>query len=110
MAKDIVNERVDEAQALLKQRADRLEKLVKQTENKKVSRAFYDGAVLVGNMIKGQNDLIETMVFKTPKTYLEQMRNLQLTTGGMNQRPAEYLQNFTSVVDSMLNTLEDMVR
>lgn len=48
--------------------------------------------------------------FETPKTRLEQMRNLQLTTGGMGQISTEFLKKPTDAMDIMLSALEGMVR
>ena len=57
-----------------------------------------------------QSEIIDKAVFETPKTRLEQMRNLQLTTGGMGQTPTEFLKKTTDAMDSMLSALEGMVR
>ena len=107
---DIVNDRVNEAQALLKVRADRLEKLVAKTKGKKVPKQFTEGVELVANLISGEAQIIDKIVFDAPKTYLEQMRNLQLATGGMNKTPAEYLKSATGTIDTMLEMLEGMTR
>ena len=107
---DFINERVDEAQALLKIRAKRLETLLKSVHGKPVSKEFKEGAELLTNMIQGQSEIIDKVVFQTPKTRLEQMRNLQLATGNMNETPAEHLRATTDTMDTMLSTLEAMVR
>ena len=107
---DIVNDRVNEAQSLLKQRADRLEKLVKSTKGKKMSEGFNEGVELLTKMISSQSDLIDKLVFEAPKTAIEQMRNLQLTTGGMNETPTKFLSNLTGAIDGMFAQLEKMAR
>lgn len=107
---DIVNDRVNEAQALLLERGEKLKKLVESVKGKKVSKEFTEGARILSDMISSQSKLIDDVVFETPKTKLEQMRNLQLTTGGMNQTPTEFLKPSTDTMDAMLNALEKMVR
>ena len=54
-------------------------------------------------MIEGQSKLIDTFVFDEPKSRLEQMRNLQLTTGGMNVSPKQYIKPATDAIDMMLS-------
>ena len=107
---DLVNDRVNAAQALLQQRANRLRQLVEKSKNKKTSAEFQNGVEILANMIKGQSEIIDGMVFREPNTGLEQMRNLQLTTGGMNQTPAQFLEPLTTAMDAMLDQLESMVR
>lgn len=107
---DIINDRVNEAQAQLQKRADKLNKLVQSAKGKKVSSEFARGAELLSNMIQNQSEIIDNAVFKEPKTRLEQMRNLQLTTGNMNQTPTEFMKSTTDAMDIMLDTLADMVR
>lgn len=107
---DMINKRVNEAQQLLQERADKLKKLVQSANGKNVSAEFTRGATLLADMIKGQSEIIDKAVFETPKTRMEQMRNLQLTTGGMNQTPTEFLKKTTDAMDSMLSALEGMVR
>ena len=107
---DIVNDRVNEAQALLKVRADRLEKLVKKTKGQKVPKQFEEGIKLVANLIAGEAEIIDKIVFEAPTDALEQMRNLQLATGGMNETPTEHLKSLTGALDTMLDTLEGMTR
>ena len=107
---DIVNDRVNEAQSVLKQRAERLERLVKSTKNRKMSAAFNEGINILQEMISGQSELIDKLVFEAPKTAIEQMRNLQLTTGGMNETPTEFLSNLTGAIDGMFAQLEEMAR
>ena len=107
---NIINHRVNEAQALLARRASRLEKLVKSTEGRKQSDGFKEGTRLLKEMIEGQSRIIDGMVFDEPQTRLEQMRNLQLTTGGMNETPAQFLKPATDAMDMMLDQLEKMVR
>ena len=106
----LVNKRVNEAQALLTARAKRLEKLLKSTDVKKQSDGFKEGTRLLSEMIKGQSEIIDNMVFVEPQTRLEQMRNLQLTTGGMNETPTQFLKPATDAMDMMLDQLEKMVR
>ena len=110
MAEDIFNKRVNEAQALLALRAKRLEKLLKSSQGKQQSEGFKEGTRILSELIKGQSEIIEGMVFDKPKTHLEQMRNLQLTTGAMNQTPTEFLKPTTDAMDMMLDQLEKMVR
>ena len=107
---DLINDRVNEAQAQLKKRADRLNKVVKSANGKKVSSEFTKGVEILSNMIKGQSEIIDKVVFEVPKTRLEQMRNLQLATGNMNQTPTEFMKDSTDLMDMMLETLEGMVR
>ena len=107
---DVINNRVNEAQALLQIRADRLQKLLKNARGKKTTKAFQEGVDHVAKMIEGELKIIDTAVFDMPKTRLEQMRNLQLTTGGMNTSPTQHLKPATDVMDMMLATLEEMVR
>jgi len=107
--KDIVNDRVNEAQAELKKREDKLNKLIQSAKGKKVSAEFTEGAKILADMIKGQTEIIDKVVFETPKTMLEQRRNLQLATGDMNQTPKEFMKNSTDLMDMMLDTLEGMV-
>ena len=107
---DIVNERVNEAEKVLLQRAKKLESLVNKAKGKKVAEGFKEGVNIVSDMINGHVKMIETMVFDEPKTALEQTRNLALVTGGMNKSPAEHLKSITDPVDTMLATLEGMIR
>lgn len=107
---DYVNDRVNETQELLQQRAERLKKLVKAAEGKRVSDEFTRGADLLARLIKSESETIDMAVFEQPRTRLEQMRNLQLTTGGTSQTPAEYMKNFTRSMDTMLDALEEMIR
>ncbi|MBP5707588.1 MAG: hypothetical protein J6W79_01165 [Alphaproteobacteria bacterium] len=107
---DIVNDRVNEAQALLKKRADKLESLIKKTKGKKVPKQFSEGMKLVADLISNEAQLIDKMVFDVPTNALEQMRNLQLVTGGMNETPTEHLKSMTGTIDGMLEILEDMTR
>ena len=100
---DIINERANEAQAQLKKRAERLEKLVKKHQNK--SPAFQEGARIAAEMIKGQSELVDKLVFDAPRTRIEQMRNLQLVTGGMNE-PA--LKTALDAIDGILTSLEEI--
>jgi len=110
MEESIIDNRVKEAQTLLAVRAKRLEKLLKSSQGKPQSEGFKNGTRLLSEMIKGQSELIDNMVFVEPKTTLEQMRNLQLTTGGMNQTPTQFLKPATDAMDMMLDQLEKMVR
>lgn len=107
---DVVNDRVNEAQAILKERAERLNRLVNKTKGKKLSAQFAEGVRLVSDLIKGESEIIDALVFDAPETYLEQMRNLQLATGGPSEKPAEHLKNATDAIDTMLETLEGMAR
>jgi len=111
MAKEsISNQRVNEALALLALRANRLEKLLKSSQGKPQSEGFNEGTRILSELIKGQSEIIEGMVFTEPKSRLEQMRNLQLTTGGMDQTPTQFLKPTTDAMDMMLEQLEKMVR
>lgn len=107
---DVVNSRVNEAQAELKKRADRLERLVARNKTKKVPMAFAEGVKLVSDMITGQAMLIDKVVFEAPKSHLEQMRNLQLMTGNMNQAVKDGIKASTDAIDAMLSSLEEMTR
>lgn len=107
---DLINNRVNEAQALLQVRADRLQRLLKSVNGKKTTKEFREGVEHVAKMIEGESKVIDTAVFDLPKTRLEQMRNLQLTTGGANTTPTQHLKPATDVMDMMLSTLEAMVR
>ena len=69
-----------------------------------------EGAKIVAEMISGQSKLIDKLVFKAPKTAIEQMRNLQLATGNMNQTPAQGIKTTTDAIDSMLEALEQLGR
>ena len=111
MAKDdIVSGRVTTAQEELQKRAKRLNQLLKQTQGKRTSAGFNEGVDLVRQMIDGHTKLIDTMVFDSPKTGLEQQRNLMLATGNMSQTVQEGIKSTTDAIDSMLNTLEQMTR
>ncbi len=107
---DIVNERVNAAQAELQKRATRLQRIVKNAQGKKNVAGFQEGVKLVSQMIEGQSKLYDVVVFDAPKTALEQQRNLMLATGGMNQTVPEGIKAATDAIDSMLNTLEQMSR
>ena len=107
---DVFNDRVNEAQAQLQLRAKRLEQLLRQTKGKNVSADFKKGTELLAEMIDGQTKLIDTLVFEMPKSRIEQMRNLQLATGRMNQSPTEFIKTATDAIDAMLQQLEKMAR
>ena len=107
---DVVNRRVRTAQEELQKRAKRLNQLLKQTQGKRMSAGFNEGVDLVRQMIDGHTKLIDTMVFDSPKTGLEQQRNLMLATGNMSQTVQEGIKSTTDAIDSMLNTLEQMTR
>ena len=108
---DIVNDRVNTAQLELQKRSKRLEKIVKSAAaRKKISAGFKTGTDLVANMIVEQSKLYDVLVFDTPKTELEQHRNLMLITGTMNQSVQEGIKTATDAIDSMLDTLEQMSR
>jgi len=106
---DVVNERVDAAQQELQKRADRLRKII-ESKGKNRTKAFDEGAKIVAEMISGQSELIDELVFKAPRTSLEQMRNLQLVTGGMDKTPAQGIKTTTDAIDSMLAALEQQGR
>lgn len=107
---DIVNDRVNTAQAELAKRAAELKRIVAKQKTKKPNPAFDEGARLVSQMIEGQSKLLDTAVFDTPKTALEQQRNLMLMTGTMNQSVQEGIKTTTDAIDSMLHTLNEMTR
>ncbi len=107
---DIVNERVNAAQAELQKRKKKLDRIVANAKASKKSAAFTQGVALVTQMIEGQSKLLDTIVFDAPKTALEQHRNLILTTGTMNQTVQEGIKSTTDAIDSMLHTLEEMTR
>ena len=50
------------------------------------------------------------MVFEAPKTVIEQLRNLRLATGNMDQTVVEGMKSTTDAIDGMLDALESMVR
>ena len=106
---DIVNDRVNEAQAEMLKRAKKLEKLLATARGKKVSAGFLEGANLVKDMIETQTRMYDAVVFEAPKTALEQNRNLMLMTGNMNQSVKEGIKPVTDALDSMLAALEQMV-
>lgn len=81
-----------------------MEALIKSAKTKKTSAEFYRGADLLLKMINNQSKLIDKAVFETPKSRLEQIRNLQLTAG------EEFLQHATNSMDAMFEALEEMVR
>ena len=105
---DLVNSRVNSAQAEITKRAKRLEEIVKRPGAK--SAAFQEGAKLLSDMIEAQAKLIDTVVFDAPKTYMEQTRNLALATGGMNNSAKEGIRYATDSMDMMLDMLDDMSR
>lgn len=107
---DTVSSRVVTAQEELQKRAKRLNQLLKQTQGKRMSADFNEGIDLVRQMIDGHSKLINTMVVDSPKTGLEQQRNLMLATGNMSQTVQEGIKSTTDAIDSMLNTLEQMTR
>lgn len=107
---DIVNQRVDIAQKEMKKRAARLERIVKSAGVKKNSAGFAEGLRLVSDMIRGQSELYDAVVFDAPKTALEQQRNLMLITGAANQSVQEGIKPATDAIDAMLNMLEQMTR
>lgn len=106
MATDIVNDRVNIAQAELQKRAKRLEKIVARPGKK--SAEFQEGVKLLNEMIHSQSKLLDIAVFDAPKTALEQNRNLMLLTGGMNENPIKGIKYATDAMDSMLDILDDM--
>ena len=107
---DLINKRVNEAQAEIQKRAVRLEKLVKESKGKKTADGFQEGVNILREMIKSQSEIIDKAVFEAPETSLEQIRNLHLTTGLMNETPKHYLKPTTDAMDMMLKQLESMVR
>ncbi|MBO4480392.1 MAG: hypothetical protein J5742_02070 [Alphaproteobacteria bacterium] len=107
---DLVAERVAEAQSLLIQRAERLKKLLDAPHNENPSEEFIKGAELVQKLIEGQSELLNQMVFEAPKTVIEQLRNLRLATGNMDQTVVEGMKSTTDAIDGMLDALESMVR
>ena len=107
---DIVNDRVNTAQAELEKRAKRLKRIITASKNKKTSAGFIQGIELVSQMIEGQIKLIDAVVFESPKTSLEQQRNLLLMTGNMNQSVQEGIKTETDAIDGMLDMLEQMSR
>lgn len=107
---DIVNDRVNAAQAELNKRAERLKRIVAKTKATKQSAGFVQGVQLVTQMIEGQTKLIDTVVFDSPKTVLEQQRNLMLMTGDMSQTVQEGIKSATDAIDAMLDSLEQMSR
>lgn len=107
---DIVNERVNAAQAELQKRATKLQNIVKKAQGKPKAVGFEQGVKLVSEMIEKQSKLLDVVVFDAPKTALEQQRNLMLATGNMNQTVKEGIKSATDAIDAMLHTLEVMSR
>lgn len=106
MAKDMVNSRVDAAQAEIAKRAARLRDIVSRPGKK--SPAFEEGAKLLADMIEQESKMLDVMVFDAPKTAIEQQRNLMLMTGKMNQTPVEGIVATTGAMDGMLDILDAM--
>ncbi len=106
---DVVNERYSAAQAELDKRATRLGHIVQKSNGKPKNEAIAQGIKLVGEMISGQSKLLDTMVFETPKTALEQQRNLALATGNANQTVQEGMRSTTDAIDGVLEMLEQML-
>ncbi len=107
---DIVNDRVNTAQAELAKRASALKRIVAKSKTKKLAPGFNEGVKIVSQMIEGQSKLLDAVVFDTPSTALEQQRNLMLMTGTMNQSVQEGIKYATDAIDSMLRTLDEMTR
>ncbi|MBR4891898.1 MAG: hypothetical protein IKZ34_01815 [Alphaproteobacteria bacterium] len=107
---DYVNKRVNDAQEELKKRSEKLEKIVKKAGNARKNQGFAEGVEIVSNLIRGQSELYDAMVFKAPKTALEQHRNLMLCTGSMNQTVKDGIKPTTDAIDAMLSALEEMTR
>lgn len=107
---DIVNERVNIAQAELKKRATRLNRIVSRAKGAQKTAAFTQGVTLATQMIEGQSKLLDSAVFETPTTALEQQRNLMLVTGTMNQTVQEGIKYAIDAIDATLNTLEELSR
>ncbi len=107
---DIVNERISAAQKELEKRARRLQTIAARGRAKKVSDGFKEGIDLVAEMIENQSKLYDTLVFDTPKTALEQQRNMMLLTGSMSQSVQQGIKSTTDAIDSMLDAIEQMVR
>lgn len=107
---DIVNDRINTAQAELLKRAKRLENLVKQARGRRPNPAFEEGVRLLNDMIQSQSKLYDTVVFDAPKTSLEQMRNLRLMTGDMNETVQQGIKPTIDAIDMMLDTLTQMSR
>ena len=107
---DIVNDRVNTAQAELAKRASALKRIVAKSKTKKLAPGFNEGVKSVSQMIEGQSKLLDTVVFDTPRTALEQQRNLMLMTGTMNQSVQEGIKSATDAIDAMLRTLDEMTR
>lgn len=107
---DIVNQRVNEAKMELQLRAQRLEKLLNRAKGKNMTPAFQEMAQLTMKMIDSEVKSYDEMIFLEPKTVLEQHRNLMLLTGKMNQTVKEGIKPATDAIDTMIQTLESMVR
>ena len=107
---DIVNKRYAEAQALVQARAKKLEELIKRTNGKNFPKraAFDEGVKHLANMIQGESKILDVVIFEEPKTMVEQMRNLDLTTGNPNQTVAEGMKSATDAMDCMLKALTKM--
>lgn len=107
---DIVNDRVNTAQAELAKRANELKRIVAKSKTKKLGPGFNQGVETVSQLIEGQSKLLKTLVNDMPRTDLEQLRNLMLMTGTMNQSVQEGIKSTTDAIDSMLRTLDEMIR
>lgn len=107
---DIVNERYAEAQALIEVRAKKLKELVEKTKGKNFPKrvAFDAGVKHLTDLIQGESEILDMVIFEAPKTSIEQMRNLHLTTGNANQTVKEGMKSATDAMDCMLKALTEM--
>ena len=64
----------------------------------------------ISNAVEKNSIDFELGYVDSPKTALEQQRNLMLATGNMSQTVQEGIKSTTDAIDSMLNTLEQMTR
>lgn len=87
-----------------------MESIVKQARGRCPNPAFEEGVRLLNDMIQSQSKLYDTVVFDTPKTSLEQMRNLNLMMGGMDKTVQQGIKSTTDYIDMMLDTLAQMSR
>jgi len=107
---NIVNDRINAAQAELAKRAQELKRIVAKSKTKKLDPEFNEGVNLVSQMIEEHSKLLDSGVLDTPATAQEQERNLMLMTGTMNQSAQEGIKYATDAIDSMLRTLDEMTR
>ena len=74
---DVVVQRVVGAQALLLERAERLKRLLKRAENRKVPEKFVEGAELVQQLIEGDLPIrADSMVREQMAAYKDELMEM----------------------------------